>query len=78
MFRIHKLPITAVTLFLLAAPAALGDERYNPVKDEVVSKGCGAYHMAFQPQMLPERSWEKIMNELSDHFGEDASLGSRT
>jgi len=30
--------------------------------------------MAFQPAFLPARSWEKIMDNLSDHFGEDASL----
>ena len=30
--------------------------------------------MAFQPAFLPARSWDRIMNTLSDHFGEDASL----
>jgi hypothetical protein len=35
---------------------------------------CGACHMAFPPQLLPARSWERIMSDLADHFGEDASL----
>jgi cytochrome c551/c552 len=38
-------------------------------------KECGACHMAFPPQLLPARSWKKIMSNLSDHFGENADLG---
>jgi len=37
-------------------------------------KECGACHMAFPPQLLPARSWKKIMTGLSDHFGENADL----
>ncbi len=68
----------SLALLLLTTPATLGDERYDPVRSEVVLKECGACHMAFQPQMLPKRSWDKIMQELSDHFGEDASLDADT
>ena len=53
---------------------ALSDERYPPVTDEMTKKECGECHMAFQPAFLPARSWAKIMDNLSDHFGEDASL----
>lgn len=41
-------------------------------------KECSACHMAFPPQMLPARSWEKIMSGLSDHFGENADLAEPT
>ena len=60
----------------LMSSAAAADERYSPVRDALVIKECGACHMTFQPQMLPERSWEKIMDGLADHFGEDASLSA--
>jgi len=30
--------------------------------------------MAFQPQMLPARSWKAIMQGLDNHFGEDATV----
>jgi len=30
--------------------------------------------MAYAPQMLPTRSWQAIMGNLGDHFGENASL----
>jgi len=35
---------------------------------------CGECHMAYQPQLLPKRSWIKIMDTLEDHFGVDATL----
>ena len=45
-----------------------------PVRDPVAQKECGACHMAFQPGFLPARSWNRMMDSLADHFGEDASL----
>lgn len=78
MVHTRKIPILTVLLLLLAPPVAVADERYNPVKDKVVSEECGTCHMAFQPEMLPKRSWKKIMENLSNHFGEDASLDAMT
>lgn len=57
---------------------AYSDERYQPINDPVVKQECGDCHMPFQPQMLPQRSWGKIMDDLSNHFGEDASLDGET
>jgi cytochrome c553 len=37
-------------------------------------KECGSCHMAYQPEFLPKRSWEKMMNGLDDHFGVNATL----
>jgi len=73
-----KLSVAAVSMALLVNTAAHADERYTPVKNALVIEECGACHMVFQPQMLPKKSWVKIMNGLSDHFGEDASLDAET
>lgn len=35
---------------------------------------CGACHMAYQPALLPKRSWQKGMTGLETHFGTDATL----
>ncbi|MDT8448275.1 MAG: cytochrome b/b6 domain-containing protein [bacterium] len=35
---------------------------------------CGACHFAFPPNLLPQRSWEEMVANLEDHFGDDASL----
>lgn len=37
-------------------------------------KECGSCHTAYAPGLLPARSWQKLMHELDNHFGEDASL----
>jgi Dihaem cytochrome c len=48
----------------------------EPVHDATFDEECGACHLAYQPGLLPRRSWERIMapDALSDHFGDDASL----
>lgn len=51
---------------------------FGMVADPTVKSECSACHMAFPPGMLPAASWERIMGNLSDHFGEDASLDDAT
>jgi len=77
MFVILRITFTAAAMVFLAATVAKADERYKPVRDPLVVKECGACHMVFQPKMLPKKSWGKIMDGLSDHFGEDASLEAK-
>jgi hypothetical protein len=48
------------------------------IKDAKVLKECGSCHMAYLPGFLPVRSWEKIMANLKDHFGDNASLDDAT
>lgn len=66
--------LVLLTLLSLAAPAQAGDDWIPPVTDPLTRKECGSCHMAFQPGLLPARSWRRMMAELTDHFGEDASL----
>ena len=65
-------------LVLLAVPARslLAEEglRLPAIDHAPMLQECGACHMVFPPQLLPTRSWEKIMGGLADHFGEDANL----
>lgn len=37
-------------------------------------KECGSCHMAYQPSFLPQRSWDKTMRGLDNHFGTDATM----
>lgn len=43
------------------------------VNNSLYQEECGACHFAYQPGLLPARSWNRLMSnkELSDHFGED-------
>jgi hypothetical protein len=68
--------VVSALAIVLAAGLAEADERVTPVSDPVVRKECGSCHMVFPPQFLPGRSWRKIVDTLSDHFGENASLGA--
>lgn len=35
---------------------------------------CGSCHFAYPAGLLPAASWERIMGNLADHFGENAEL----
>ena len=47
-------------------------ERVKEVTSQAYSEDCGECHFAFQPGLLPERSWRIMMEpaELEEHFGE--------
>ncbi len=42
--------------------------------DPTYVEECGSCHMAYPPSLAPASRWIAIMADLSDHFGEDASL----
>lgn len=46
-----------------------------PADNTLYQKECASCHFGFQPALLNKASWEKVMGNLSDHFGTDASLG---
>ena len=51
-----------------------------PVTDTQYNKECSACHIAYQPGLLPEGSWRKLLSAkaLEDHFGENAELDEET
>jgi cytochrome c5 len=78
-----KYSIVMLTLVLATAGVALGDEKQDrartgpdlaPVTNSLHAKECSACHFAYPPGLLPARSWQKLMANLSDHFGENAEL----
>jgi hypothetical protein len=52
----------------------------NVVQSEVYKEECGSCHFAYQPGLLPQRSWIKLLTAtaLEDHFGENAELDEET
>jgi len=44
------------------------------VNNKLYADECGSCHFAYQPGLLPERSWRDMMAKLDDHFGENAEL----
>lgn len=77
MKRLILLSAAALTI---AASTIRADEGVRvPIIDHAVTvKECSECHLAFPPQMLPGRSWDKLMGDLANHFGENASLDQAT
>ncbi len=48
------------------------------VFDATYSDECGACHMAYPPSLMRAKHWRQLMATLPDHFGEDASLDTKT
>ncbi|MEJ2728418.1 MAG: diheme cytochrome c [Deltaproteobacteria bacterium] len=47
------------------------DDYLKPVANLTYKETCGECHFAYQPELLPSASWQKILNQLDDHFGEE-------
>lgn len=75
--------------FLLLIPLLLtvsfaNDDNYHgikptkkgvaPVNNPLYLKECGSCHFAYQPGLLPEKGWNRVMNSLENHFDTDATL----
>ncbi|MBU0968481.1 MAG: diheme cytochrome c [Proteobacteria bacterium] len=45
-----------------------------PVTNPVYKETCGACHFAYQPELLPAASWQTILNNSADHFGESLEI----
>lgn len=46
------------------------------VEGSQYASACSDCHATFHPSLLPGKSWQSLMTQLSTHFGEDASLGA--
>lgn len=47
------------------------------VTNEVYRATCGSCHFAYQPGLLPAKSWQKIVNTPGGHAGGDLSLDKK-
>ena len=66
---------TAITLILAGLLASAGGARAesdNPAA--LVQRACGSCHLAYLPRFLPAPAWETLMDNLDNHFGENAHL----
>ncbi len=66
------------SVMVLGRAQAGGSHYYPPVADAVVKEECGSCHLSFAPSMLPASSWKRLMADLKNHFGDDASVDAAT
>ncbi len=62
------------SVLLFSRVQAGGSHYFAPVVDPVVKAECGTCHLPFAASMLPASSWKRLMGDLKNHFGDDASL----
>ncbi|MDD5478826.1 diheme cytochrome c [Rhodoferax sp.] len=55
-----------------------GGHFFAPASAPETQKECGSCHLVYAPSMLPASSWTRMMADLSNHFGEDASIDANT
>lgn len=48
-----------------------GKTHFKPLSNQTYKNTCGGCHFVYPPCLLPSGSWEKILNRLKDHFGEE-------
>jgi hypothetical protein len=80
--KTQLITVTMVAILLSYAAPLLADDDDNsskgpgvaPVNNSFYAKECSACHFAYQPGLMPARSWQKMMANLDNHFGENAEL----
>jgi len=68
----------SVIISMSGAARAVADDRFSPITSEAVRSECSGCHIAYQPQMLPQRSWRRLMDALPGHFDAELSLDEQT
>jgi len=63
-----------MSLSLMATPSAQAAVTKPLTDQELTLQECGACHFPYPGKYLPAYSWKKIIDNLSNHFGGDASL----
>ncbi|MFZ5549121.1 MAG: diheme cytochrome c [Pseudomonadota bacterium] len=64
---------------LCLAPPASADEHAAPTPLlPAYRQECGSCHVAYPPRLLPAASWQRLLANLPQHFGSDASLDAAT
>lgn len=71
---------TAEENLFKAMVTPLRQKEIVPVDNKQYKEECGSCHFAYQPGLLPGKSWEKLLNNdaLKQHFGESAELDQET
>lgn len=73
------LSLTVIFSLFLGSNPILGFDKAPPKysysqAQKLYVKECGSCHIAYAPYTLGSKAWEKMMGELENHFGDDASL----
>jgi hypothetical protein len=64
----------AAASLVLGSNALADDHRGRTALLPAYKQECASCHVAYPPGLLPAQSWQRLMANLSQHFGTDASI----
>lgn len=68
------LPTAALLALAASAPLVRADGLRSVTPLPAYMQECASCHVAYPPGLLPAASWQRLMGQLSNHYGSDASL----
>lgn len=73
-------PVQAEENFLGWLVNIMRTKEVRPVSNHEYQEECKDCHYAYQPGLLPAKSWDKLLNAqaLQDHFGDNAEIDKDT
>lgn len=74
--RIRRLATAVAVLLVAANPVRADDNRPGASAAWLPAyrQECASCHVAYPPGLLPAESWQRLLRNLPNHFGTDASL----
>jgi hypothetical protein len=72
------LALAAIGQTMWVTQSLAATQFFPPITDAGYLKECGSCHMAYPPELLPARSWTRVLGSLQDHFGDSAQLDAAT
>jgi cytochrome c553 len=72
------LALAAIGQTMWVTQSLAATQFFPPITDAGYLKECGSCHMAYPPELLPARSWTRVLGSLQDHFGDSAQLDAPT
>jgi len=67
-----------MALTFMPVERAAAFETISLATDPLTVKECSDCHPAYSPRYLRAYAWQKIMGDLANHFGENATLDEQT
>jgi hypothetical protein len=74
MTGLFGLVLTLIAGAVVAGESTRSSRSDNKEAQALYDKECGGCHVAYVPRLLPRQSWQRLLNGLSDHFGDNAEL----
>src|SRR4029078_834785 len=72
------LALSAVSQTTWVTQSLAATKIFPPIANAGYQKECGSGNMAYPPESLPARSWNRVLGSLQDHFGDSAQLDAAT